>query len=330
MKGFQLNPSWWNPLFQQTSTSQRSAGSMAIVLKVQIFSSNISLWREKRYFQTLTPDKLEKPVWMCNRCLCKSKKTYPSSLCLINHLDSFPLQFFPATINESTWRRFSFINMQMNVSTGGKWPFWIHMFLKKIIINRPGWGRSLLSVESPAKCSWFIQICVIHLAGLGALFLSPLGDLHFTHIINPPIEERAAWAQRPGKEKCRTTQKPYHSGGRHLLESSALQSSCHENPTNHHFTAPPQHYETNRSICLFIHAITVVPSLCERRSERTPCCNLCTSAALQHAANFCSRAVLFRGESWNEKHCPSLLSSLPTAPLLPSSSQSPLLSKNNP
>lgn len=31
---------------------------------------------------------------------------------------------------------------------------------------------------------------------------------------------------------------------------------------------PPQHPETNRFICLFIHAITVVPSLCERRSEK--------------------------------------------------------------
>lgn len=45
-------------------------------------------------------------------------------------------------------------------------------------------------------------------------------------------------------------------------------------------------------------------------------------------ANFCSHAVLLRGESWNEKPHPSLplLHYLP----LPSSSNPPLLSKNNP
>lgn len=72
-----------------------------------------------------------------------------------------------------------------------------------------------------------------------------------------------------------------------LLESRALQSGRHVHPHACKSDKPPfyQHPETNTFIRSFIQSLWPLHSVRGGLEGRT-CCNLCTSAALKHSANF--------------------------------------------
>lgn len=79
--------------------------------------------------------------------------------------------------------------------------------------------------------------------------------------------------------------------------------------THTHACKPPQNSTSppsptpkkawNKYIHSFIHSSNRcgLSTLWEEVEKGACCCNLCTSAALEHSANFCSRAVLLRGKT---------------------------------